>query len=154
MIYDWENTPVNGVSVFINGQKYVESDIQGRFVLEFKKNGEYAIKLEKSGYEIIENAFTYDPMNVLYFKMANASQLLTEAENALDQRLYEEAETYLERALKLEPFRPDIRYLKSILLYLQNRKDEAKEILDALQGQGISGDSITNFRKKMEQKFE
>jgi len=149
MIYDYENTPVYGVAVFINGKKYTESDLQGRFVLEFKKNGKYAIKLEKSGYELIEDMFTYDPMNVLYFKMVNASQLVSQAEEAMEQYAYKGAEELINRAHNLEPNRPDILYFQSIILYYQGRKAEAKVILENLQSRGINGEYINGFLNKL-----
>jgi tetratricopeptide (TPR) repeat protein len=145
MIYDWENTPVTAVTVYIDGKKYVESDIQGRFVLEFKEPEEHTIKLTKKGYEDIEQVIQYDPMNVLYFKMVNASQLVSLAENALDEKHYTDAVLYLDRALALEPSRPDIWYLKSITLYLQQKNKEAQEILEYLMSTGIKDAYITDF---------
>jgi tetratricopeptide (TPR) repeat protein len=149
MIYDYENTPVYGVAVFIDKKKYTESDLQGRFVLEFKKNGKYTIRLEKSGYELIEDTFTYDPMNVLYFKMVNASQLVSQAEEAMEQYAYKGAEELINRALILEPNRPDVLYFQSIVLYYQGRKAEARVILENLQSRGIDGDYIKDFLNKL-----
>jgi hypothetical protein len=149
MVYDWENIPVSGVSVYIDEKKQIETDIQGRFILEFKKGGEYRIRLIKNGYEQIEETFTYDPMKVLYFKMVNAVQLVSYAEEALDEQAYPEAEALLNRALTLEQTRPDFLYLKSVVLYYQGRNDEAKVILEFLQTRGIAGDHISEFIKKL-----
>ncbi|MDR0455444.1 MAG: hypothetical protein LBH20_02010 [Treponema sp.] len=149
MVYDYENTPVYGVTVFIDGKKYTESDLQGRFVLEFRKGGKYTIRLEKSGYELIEDTFTYDPMNVFYFKMVNASQLLSQAEEAMEQYAYMEAEELINRMLNLEPNRPDILYFQSIVLYRQGRKAEARVILENLQSGGIDGKYIKEFLDKL-----
>ena len=132
MIYDFDNTPVNTVAVYIDGNLVVESDIQGRFILENIRRGEYTIKLTKSGYETIEEAFYYDQLNVLYFKMINSSQLMALAETALDNREYNNAEQYINRALVLEPHRPDILFLKSIVYYFQGKNREAIIILQNL----------------------
>jgi tetratricopeptide (TPR) repeat protein len=145
MIYDYDNVPVNGAEIFIDDKKIIESDIQGRFVLEFRKPGEYTITVSKKGYEDIVQSFTFDPMDVLYLKMVNASQLLTLAEEALDQYSYPEAEDFLDRALVLEPHRPDILYLKSITLYLQNKYGESREILEYLISTGIHDEYVTGL---------
>jgi tetratricopeptide (TPR) repeat protein len=147
MVYDYDNSPVYGASIFINGRKYIETDLQGRFILKFNKKAEYTIRVVKSSYEIIESVFSYDPMNVLYFRIINASQLLAQAEEAVEQYSYVQAETLLNRAIILEPNRPDILYLLSIVLYFQQRNDEAKAILLKLQSRGINGEHITEFLK-------
>ncbi|MDL2228711.1 hypothetical protein LJC14_00500 [Treponema sp. OttesenSCG-928-L16] len=121
MIYDHENIPVSGVKVFINGDELIESDAQGRFVLLPGKSDVSEIRLFKDGYEEVRDFFTFDPMDVLYFKMINASQLLTLAEDALNQRRYGEAELLLSRSLLLDPYRPDTLFLTGITAYL--RKD-------------------------------
>jgi tetratricopeptide (TPR) repeat protein len=148
MVYDYDNTPVSGASVCIDRKKYIETDLQGRFILEFNK-GEYAIQVAKQGYEIIEDKFTYDPMKVLYFKMINASQLLSQAENALDQYSYGEAEKLASRALALEPNRPDILYFQSVAYYRQGKMTEAIAILKGLQSREINGDFISEFLKRL-----
>jgi tetratricopeptide (TPR) repeat protein len=149
MVYDWENIPVSGASVYIDGKKQIETDIQGRFVLEFRKGGEYHVRLVKNGYEQVEETFTYDPMKVLYFKMVNAAQLLSYAEEALDEQAYPEAEALLNRALTLEQARPDLLYLRSVVLYYQGRNDEAKLILESLRARGIAGDHISEFMRAL-----
>ena len=149
MVYDYENSPVSGAAISIDGKKYIESDLQGRFILEFKQKGEHTIKVEKPNYEVIEEIFTYDPMNVLYFKMINSSQLLTQAEESLDQNAYKDAEAFVGRALALEPNRQDILYLQCVILYFQNRKAEAKIILEGLQNRGINGEHIEGLLKRL-----
>jgi tetratricopeptide (TPR) repeat protein len=153
MVYDAENTSVNGVSVYINGKKYVESDIQGRFILELKKNEEYSIQLSKKGYEDIQETFAYDPMNVLHFRMVNANHLIKLAETSLNEYSYGEAERYLNRALTLEPHRIDALYLMSITLYLQQKKAEARTILERLQSIGVNEAYVTELLAKIEEEL-
>jgi len=145
MVYDYDNMPVSGASVFINGKLYIETDLQGRFILEFPKKGEYAIIVAKPGYETLEDSFAYDPMNVLYLKMVNSTQLLSQAEEALDQYTYNDAETLIGRALALEPSRPDLLYFQSIVYFYQGRKAQAKDILENLLERGINGNHIVDF---------
>jgi len=145
MIYDYENTPVAGVAVYLDGKLVVESDIQGRFVFEKMKSGAYSVKLVKKGYEVLEETFKYDPMQVLYFKMVSASQLLVTAETALDNGEFADAENLLNRALLLEPNRPDVLFLKSIIGYLQKRDKEAVEILEGLIKSGSTDPSVARL---------
>jgi hypothetical protein len=151
MIYDYENSPVTGVSASLNGKKIADSDIQGRFILEKVKKGEYKIKLTKKGYEPIEEDFHFDPLQVLYFKMINASQLLVLAETALDNAEFASAENYINRALLLEPVRPDILFLKSIMHFMQAQYAETAIILENLIMSGNTDPSISQLLEKVRQ---
>jgi tetratricopeptide (TPR) repeat protein len=151
MIYDHENIPVSNVTVYINGKKTVESDIQGRFVLESVKKGEHTIKLTKKGYEELVGTFQYEPMNVLYFKMINTQQLAVLAENAIDLAEYTEAEDYINRILAIEPNRQDILFLKSINYYLQRKYQEALTILEEQIRQGNHDPSVVKLIEKIRQ---
>ncbi|MDR2021060.1 MAG: hypothetical protein LBQ14_09890 [Treponema sp.] len=142
MVYDHEGSPVNGADIFINGKKISESDIHGRFVLELKKPGGCRAGIFKEGYEPVEQTLAHDPMDVLYIKAINASQLARLAEDALDRRDYAGAEALLERALKLEPSRPDLLYLQSIVFYLERDLPQSKAVLEGLLARGIGGESI------------
>jgi len=149
MIYDFDNTPVNGVLVYINNKKVVDSDIQGRFILDSMKKGEYSIKLTKRGYETFEEKFSFDPLQVLYFKMINTEQLITLAETALDNKEFAVAENYINRALQIEPSRPDILFLKSVCYYLQDRNKEAVEILENLIKSNNNNPSISQLLERI-----
>jgi len=151
MIYDHDNSPVPGVAVHIEGKKIVDSDIQGRFILEQVKRGEYSVMLSKRGYETLEEVFTYDPMQVLYFKMISSSQLLALAEAAMDGAEYGRAEGYLDRALLVEPGRPDMLFLKSIACYLQARHGEATAILEDLIKSGSADPSVSRLLEMIRQ---
>ena len=142
MIYDQSGSPVSGATVYLNGRRTVVSDIQGRFVLESMKRGSYKILLVKSGYEILEEEFQYLPMQVLYLKMTNTAALIELAENALDRRDLGEAEHYIERALAVEPMRPDIEFLSAIVYYLQGRLDRAAEVLGGMIARGSADRSV------------
>jgi len=154
MIYDFDNTPVNAVSVYINGRMVVDSDIQGRFILDNMRTGEYTVRLEKRGYELLEETFYFDPMQVLYFKMINTSQLVALAETALENSEFSAAEVYINRALVLEPGRPDILYLKSIACYLQGRNAEAADILENLIRSGNTNNAIIQLLEIIRQRQE
>lgn len=145
MIYDHENVPVSGVTVYINSSRKAESDIHGRIILESIKKGRYAIKLTKKGYEELVEVFQYEPMNVLYFKMINTRQLTVLAEYAIDNGDYIEAQEYINRALAIEPLRQDILFLKSINYYLQGNYTNALEILENQLQQDNNNTSVSRL---------
>jgi len=151
MIYDHENSPVSGVTVFLNGKNKVISDIQGRFILDDIKQGDYNIILTKKGYETLDEVFTYDPLQVLYFKMINTTQLMVLAETSLDDNDYINADRLINRALLLEPNRPDILFLRSIIYYLQGSYLEAVDILEYLINAGSVDSSIIQLLGKIKQ---
>ncbi|MCL2480641.1 MAG: carboxypeptidase-like regulatory domain-containing protein [Spirochaetaceae bacterium] len=151
MIYDHDNIPVSGVVVKINGKEIVKSDVHGRFILDFKKNGEYEIELSKKGYETLTQKFEYNPMNVLYFKLITAEQLVALAEEELNKFCYEEAEKYLQRASILEPLRAEIIYLRSINFVLQDKYVEAKRVFRELKEKGYDNKYIELLEEKIEE---
>jgi hypothetical protein len=146
MVYDNENVPVSGVRVFINKKEIISSDTQGRFILTLRKEDTYTIKLQKDGYEPLEEMITFDPMNVLYFKMVNVSQLLVLAEEALEKHRYTDAERLIHRGIALEPYRRDALYLLSITLYLEKKHAEAMALLDTMQNLGYRGAAEQRLR--------
>jgi hypothetical protein len=151
MIYDNESNPVSGVAVFLNGRKIVDSDIQGRFVLNGVKRGTYTIKLSRRGYEEIEEKFDYEPLNVLYFRMFNSYQLLSLAENSMDDNNFTAAEQFINRALQVEPGRQDILFLKSINFYLQKKYIDAQAILEGLIRSGSTDESIAQLYERVKE---
>jgi len=151
MIYDFDNTPVSAVTVYLNDKRAADSDIQGRFLMDGMEKGNYSIKLEKRGYETFEGNFYFEPLKVLYFKIINTSQLVALAETALDNGELSIAEGYINRALVIEPNRHDILFLKSIAFYLQARNEEAAVILENLIISGNNESSISELLKRIRQ---
>jgi tetratricopeptide (TPR) repeat protein len=145
MIYDYTSNPVSGVAVFLNSRKMVDSDIQGRFILNGVKKGAHTIKLVKKGYEELEELFQYEPLDVLYFKMSDTAQLVARAEMAMDDKHYAAAGQFIDRALKLEPRRQDILFLKAVNRYLQNDHEAARAILEELIKDGMADDAVTRL---------
>jgi len=154
MIYDFDNNPINTVAVYINERRVAESDIQGRFILANMNRGEYAVRLTKRGYETLEGYFHFDPLQVLYFRMINTSQLLTHAETAMDRGEFPIAENYIKRALAIEPNRPDILFLKSISYFSQQRYQEAITVLHGLIRAGNAENAIIQLLEMIQKAQE
>jgi hypothetical protein len=133
MVYDYDNTGIQGVSVSINGKKQGETDVRGRFLLVLKEKKTYTIKVEKNGYEERERDFSFDPLYVLYFQIGTAPQFLQLAEDNADKGFYENALGFIDRALALEPARIDALFLKAIIYYKTGRGRDAQTILSSLK---------------------
>ena len=151
MIYDYDSLPVTGVAVYLNGIKVTDSDIQGRFVLEDMKPGNYRIRLVKRGYETFEDTFQYVAMQILYFRLINADQLLSLAELEMDVNEYETAEDFLNRALVLEPTRSDILFLAAIANNMQSKTNEAIDLLERIVRSGGADPSVLRLLDMLKQ---
>lgn len=154
MIYDFDNIAVSNVQVFVNDKKIGESDIHGRFILSSRKGGDYGITLKKPGYEDVNQTFSFDPMNVLYFKMINTTQLITLAEAALDTNSHNEALAFLDRAAEIGNSRCDILFLQAIILYQKAEYEVAAEKILEIEEQGYTDESVNSLKKRIENEVE
>ena len=145
MIYDYDNSPVNMVTVLVDGTPIVQSDIQGRFVLPVKDAEQHTIELKKDGYEVVTLKTVYDPVRVLYFKMFTATQLLNKAETMLERKEYNEAKGYLERGLSIAPYRTDISYLLAVIDYKTGKYESAESKLEAIIKEGTNDSAVKGF---------
>jgi tetratricopeptide (TPR) repeat protein len=150
MVYDYENTGIQGVALYINGKKQGETDVRGRFLLDLKEKTPYTIKVVKNGYEEQEREFLYDPLYVLYFQIGNAPQFLQLAEDEVDKGFYENALGFLERSLSLEPARIDALYLKAIIYYKMGRTADAEAILSSLKSNMRNAEYINRLTEKLQ----
>ena len=150
MLYDHENNPVQGVSVTVDGEAACESDVLGRFVVNVERPGLHAIRLTKDGHEPVESTFSFEPTAMLYFRMITASQLVVEAERALDSFDAVAALGYLDRAERLEPFRYDARFLRAVALYSRKDVEGAKRALAGAIEAGYAGPCGDAFARMLE----
>jgi hypothetical protein len=154
MIYDFDNIAVNGVQVSVDDKKVGESDIQGRFILSSGKGGEHTISLHKEGYEAILQTFTFDPMNVLYFKMINTAQLVSQAESAIDISSYDAAMAYLDRAAVLGNNRSDILFLQAIVFYRKGDYAAADAKIADIEKQGQGDVSVIALKNRIKNEVD
>jgi tetratricopeptide (TPR) repeat protein len=131
MIYDRDNKPVNDVRIYVDGKYRAASDIHGRFVIpNIKPHREYHITTEKKQYEEIGmDIFHTDPASVLYIHLFSADQLIAEAEQAIPEKDWYRAESFLARAEKAGGDYVSIRYLEGILAFYKDQYPRALSIL-------------------------
>ncbi|MBQ3023942.1 MAG: hypothetical protein IJD23_01365 [Spirochaetaceae bacterium] len=151
MVYDFENQPVENADIIINDLLVAQTDVQGRFILTANNSSkELTITIKKETYETIISKIVYDPINVLYFRLNNTQQLLTQAENALQNNLYEESINFIQRALTLSPHRTDVKYLECIVLFKKEDYNESFEKIQELQILEPNNKFIEKLLKRIE----
>ena len=105
MVYDYSNRGVSEINIFVDEKLFGTTDSSGRCVLPRLENASlenqkqlHSIRLEKSGYEVLEDKFYFDSMKVMYFKMGSKTQLMELAEQNLDCGKYDKASFFAKKA--------------------------------------------------------
>jgi hypothetical protein len=147
MIYDADNEPVPDVSVKVTDMIHTSSDIYGHFHIDnLKTETEYTIACTKKGYEATSVKFVYNSISeVAYVRMYSAEQLLTLAETEVQQKKYDSAVSYLDRAEKAEGSKVSTGYLRAVILYSQKVYDAALSQLQKLMDEGYTEPYIYLF---------
>jgi predicted Zn-dependent protease len=131
MIYDRDNRPVTNAAVYVNGKYQVSSDINGHFTIpDMKPKLSYSVSVEKQNYKTITLTISYmDPSYILYIHMPSGDQLLSEAESAIKEKNWQQAESLLEEAGKAGVDEVSLEFLRAVLAYSREQYDDALEIL-------------------------
>ncbi len=97
MIFDLDNKPVAEVIITLEGKDIAISDIQGHFSIpNLKPLTPITITAKKKNYETTSIDFTYtDAGQIIYFRMVSAEQLIMKAENAISNKNWSEAVSFL-----------------------------------------------------------
>jgi predicted Zn-dependent protease len=134
MIYDRDNRPVSNAAIYVNGKYQASSDIQGHFIISpITPKAQYAIRAEKANWEGVTAAISFmDPSYVLYLHMFSGDQLLAEAETAIENKNWDEAETFLSRASTAGAETLPVEYLRAILACGRGQYETARSILALL----------------------
>ena len=127
MIYDGDNEAVSDVEIYINNRKNAISDIYGHFTLAALDEGkQYELKAKKKGYEEKLFSFSYtNPSQVIYLRMYSSAELINLAETLVEQKKYEDAETYLIRAEQAGGSYLSVNYLRAVIYVLKSDYDTA-----------------------------
>lgn len=125
IIFDQENRPVADAELSLDGNYAATSDVHGHFsLLDVKKGDSHVIQVSKKGYERVEVEISYvDAAQVLYVSMHSADQLIAKAEQAIKEKDWKAAESFLARAEKTGAEAVSLSYLKAVLA--MERKDIA-----------------------------
>lgn len=115
MVYDYENSEVMNVSLYMDDEELGKTDIYGRFLFPVDDSEEHVIKAVKEGYETVEQKMLLKPGILIYFKLGSGSYYAKEAEKHLDVKRYESALSMINTALKIKE-RKDWQYLKSVIV--------------------------------------
>lgn len=115
MVYDYENSEVMNVSLYMDEEELGKTDVYGRFLFPVDDSEEHVIKAVKDGYETVEQKMLLKPGILIYFKLGSGSYYAKEAEKLLDAKRYESALSMINTALKIEE-RKDWQYLKSVIV--------------------------------------
>lgn len=147
MIYDGNNEPVSDVEVLINDKKNAVSDIYGHFTLTgLELTKAYSLKAVKKGFEDVNFSFNYSsPSQVIYLRMYSASELLSSAEAMVEEKKYNEAEKFLDRAELSGGSYLGINYLRACIKYLTGDYDAALSLLNAIVNEGYVDSNIYLF---------
>lgn len=116
MVYDYDNSGVMDVSIFLNKELIGKTDIYGRlmFPVPANKKQELSVSVEKEGYEKVEIKTLLNDGQVLYFKIGTAEYYAENAEILFDEGNTEKALLMIEKALEIKE-RNDYRYLQKII---------------------------------------
>ena len=133
MVYDRENKPCAGASVFIDDIEKASTDINGRFAVFALPRGSHVIRVKKQGCEEAEVTFEFlNRSQVVYLRVYSFHQLLDEAETAIAERSWVEAENLIGRANSVRRDDPVGLYLEAVLYKEQKKFHEAVEKLERI----------------------
>lgn len=139
MIYDLDNKPCPGISLTLDGTQKATSDIDGRFVLLALKPGPHAITASGADYETVQLSFNFvNQTQVLYVKLISFDQLLAQAQDALGQKKWRDAEALLKRAAAIHDTNTVLVFLRAILDYQQGNAASAASRLETLISGGTT----------------
>ena len=115
MLYDYQGQPCSAAIIIIDNEIEVQTDINGRFVIQNLSNGRHTLYMVKEGYERLSVDFTFADRNqVLYLNAVSFEQLLEQIEQALEEKNYSQAQSHLQRADSIKRNHPISMYLKAI----------------------------------------
>lgn len=115
MVYDYENSEVMNVTLYLDDKELGKTDIYGRFTFPVDDEKVHVIKAVKEGYEKVEQEMILKPGILIYFKLGSGKYYAKEAEKLLDENKYGKALSMINNALKIEE-RKDWKYMKEVII--------------------------------------
>ena len=155
MIYDAEGTPVHNAAITIDEKNGPTSDINGRFMLPDLDRGDHYITVMKDGYEPAQTVFPFlNKSQILYLRMYNSSQLLSEAKKLYESKNYTKSMSFIDRALGVDGEYYPALYFKAVIAYTQGDFDQALETLGSLESMGIHTDEVAELKEMCAEKLK
>ncbi len=137
MIYDEDNQPCAAAKLTVDGNAGPSSDIRGRFLIPDLKRGQHTLTVKKEGVEELKLDFQFiNKTDVLYVKVVTFAQLLSRAERALEERKWDDASGFLDRAEKINSGDAQYLYLRAVLAYKTEKYEDAVARLNAILAKG------------------
>ena len=152
IVYGYSGVPLAGVMVGVNDTAPVHSDVRGRFTLAPLTPGGYEITAARPGYETLTSEIRIaSRTDVVYLKLWSAHDLATEAQRALDRGSPDEATDLIDRAIRIDPKNPVLRYLGAISAAAAGNPLEGLSILAWFDDrEGVPAVSLLQDRLTME----
>jgi tetratricopeptide (TPR) repeat protein len=138
MIYGYDQNPVEGAQLVVDGEPGPLSDLDGRFVIPGLARGTHTIEVTKDGHEpaTVQVEFL-NLTQVLYLRLWSLHELVKRGEEALASGHLSEAAQWTERALQIDPELAELRYLQAVIAIRDRRPAEAEAILRGLVADGF-----------------
>lgn len=146
MVYDFENRPVPGYKIEIEGISITETDFNGRFSLLNVPWNTHKITGKNENYIFINKKINFsDPREIYYFRIPSNEWLYCEVDKNISQGKYNLANENLERFSLEEKKNNTWDLYNSVTIYLINTefpnltvKDEMLEHIERIQKQVIN----------------
>lgn len=146
MIYDADNQPSDGVQLTVDGLTGPLTDIRGRFVVPDLTRGTHTITARKAGYEDVTVTVSFQyRTDVLHLQMTAFPQLLEMAQAAIAGQRWSDAQSYLDRAQKLDGQDGVLRYLLAVLSYRTGDFARAADTLNGIVAGGSREPAVYLF---------
>lgn len=138
-IFDYDNTPCAEVQISIDNGGGVQTDINGRFVVQMLGKGKHTIKATKEGYEDYTESFSFLNRNqVMWIRMISLNQIEKKIEDAFEDRKWEDVESLIDRALKIKKDDPVVMYMQALYFNQNGWFEQAMEILKKITENGYN----------------
>jgi hypothetical protein len=147
MIYDFSNRPVAYCDISLGGKGLNStSDINGRFSIRGVPVGNYALTVQKDGYEKYSEVFFIKQSGqIIYVRIPSQNQLLDLVDEALTANNFILAEEMAERAYRIEPNNIEALFYFATVKYRRRDYDGALKYLEAACDLGSKDPYIDKF---------
>lgn len=134
-----EGLPLEGAIVKLNELQETKTDINGRFLFNFVKYGEYNIIVKKEEYNqsIVNFHYTFKTRkdNFIKVKLKSLNYLINEAIEFLKEKNFQKVQNILNEIEKISADDQTVLYLKAMYFYYGARYESAMKILEDLRYQ-------------------